>query len=299
MSDLIDLLDTTYFQSGLRFGLIGLGVGLLITLALRRPRPLPIGGLLIFAAVVAAFWRLEEFGRGPVQAIGLILVGVVAVRLFKGSDLLVAAGSIPGSVWLAVSTEVTDLTWVRVVVAILIPVGGYLINDFEKRHAGLGLGVIFFSLAVLGVFLAVPDTEWALVLIAVTTPITFLAWPRPRVSLGVEGAYMSLAVFILITAQGGGPRPASIVGGLACLGLLLIEPVLLFFQPRIVRLTSWPRRDWKGAVVASVPQVVVVAICSRIAARFTNELPALIVVVLAYAVTVVIAVTASRDETVR
>jgi hypothetical protein len=216
-------------------------------------------------------------------------------RLSRAPDAAVAMASVPGAFWLALSTDVTDLVWVRVAIAVLIPLGGYLATDFEKRYSGMGLGVIFYMLATVGVFLAVPDTEWALVLIAVAIPVTLLAWPQVRVCLGVEGVYVALAVFFLITAQGGGPRPASIVGGFGCLGLLLLEPVVMELHPGIVRLTSWPRRDWKGAVVASLPQVVVVVLCSRVAARFTGELPALIVVGITYAVVVMIAISASRE----
>jgi hypothetical protein len=296
---LIDLFETTFFQSGLRFGLIALVAGFLITLTIRRSRPAPIGGLLILAGVLAAFWRLEEFGWAPLFPLGLILVGVAVMRLPKASDGLVALASIPGAIWLALSTEVTNLSWVRTAIAVLIPLGGYLLTDFESRYSGMGLGVVFYMLATVGVFLAVPDTEWALVLIAVVIPVTFLAWPQVRIRLGTEGIYAALAIFLLVTAQGGEPRPASIVGGFACLGLLLLEPIVMQLRPSIVRVTSWPRRDWKGAIVASVPQLVVVAVCSRIAARFTNELPALIIVAVIYAVVAMIAVTASREPVSR
>jgi hypothetical protein len=131
---------------------------------------------------------------------------------------------------------------------------------------------------------------------AVAVPLTFLAWPAPRARLGVEGAFVSVAVFILVIAQGSGSRPAAIIGSIACLGVLLIEPVLTATYPGIVKVTSWPSRDWKGALLASIPQLVIVAACSRLAARFSAVLPSVLVVIVIYAVTVFVAISASRDE---
>ena len=100
---------------------------------------------------------------------------------------------------------------------VLIPVGGYLIGEFERRHDRLGLGVIFFTLAVLGMFSAVPDTEQALTIGAAAVPLTLLAWPKVAASVGIEGAYAAVAIFLFVTAAGGQPR-ASIdrrIGGMS------------------------------------------------------------------------------------
>lgn len=297
MSDLIDLLETTFFQSGLRAGLIALALGVLLVLASRRGgKPLPLGGFLIAAAMIFAFWRLEVDLSGELPALGALLLGVLAARIFRATDLVTALAATPGAVWLAISSEVTDLGWVRVLIALTIPIAGYLIADFESRYSPMGLGMLFYTFAVIGVFLAIPDTEWALTLLAVTLPITFLAWPYPGMRLGRGGSYVAVAFFVLVIAQGGGPRPASIVGALACLGLMLIEPVMIEIHPAVVKLTSWPSRDWKGAIVASIPQVVVVAACSRIAARLTNAIPALLIVLLIYGATVAVAISASRTQ---
>ena len=49
------------------------------------------------------------------------------------------------------------------------------------------------------------------------------------------------------------------------------------------------RRNWLGAVLASIPQFVLVVICSRIAARFSVMLPAVIIIFVAYALAVGVA----------
>lgn len=296
MSDLIELFETSYFQVGLRFGLLALGVGWLVVWVARRGGVRPIAGLLIAGSTLATLAMLDDPIGTEVVSVVVIVLGIALARALKAPDLLVPLAALPGSVWLAFSTDVTELLWVRLVMAALIPVGGYLTSDFEKRYAGMGLGVIFFALACLGVFVAVPDTEWSRTLIAVALPVALLAWPKPVASLGEEGSYAAIALFVVIASQGGGARPASIVGSLACLGLLLMEPVTMTFRPEVVRIIGWIKRNWAGAILASLPQFVVVALCSRVAARFTNELPALIVVVAVYATTIAVGISAASSD---
>jgi hypothetical protein len=164
---------------------------------------------------------------------------------------------------------------------------GFAINDFERRHAGMGLGVVFYTIAVLGMFAAVPDTEWAVALVAVAISVAFLAWPKVAASLGPEGAYVAVAVYLWVAAQGGEARPPSIIGSAACLGLLLIEPVVIALKPSAVKLTTWFNHTPAGAVLASLPQFLVMVVSSRVAARFSTFLPAIAVVAAVYLLTLV------------
>ena len=287
MADLVALLETSFFRTGLRFGIIALAIGWALRFATGRYRaPLPIGGLLIAIATMAALFRTEEPLGIAVPALGAIVVGVLVARVLKAPAWAQLLAAVPGAIWLAFWTPVTDLTWVRVLIAVLIPIGGFLINDFEKRHNRLGLGVIFFTLAAFGAFAAVPDTEQALVLVAVAVPITLLAWPKVAASLGPEGAYVAVAVFLLVTAAGGGGRPSSIVGSAACLGLLLLEPILVRLRPALADLSDRVRQNWLGAVLASIPQFLLVVICSRIAARFSVMVPAILIIAAGYALAI-------------
>lgn len=289
MSDVIQLLDTDFFQTGLRFGVAALALALILSLIMRRSgRPAPVGGILIAVAALASLVALDEDVSVEVLAFGLILAGAFAARILRSRDWIAPLAVLPGAVWLAIGTTVTDYLWIRIIIVLLVPLGGFLINDFEKRYERMGLGVVFYALACLGVFVAVPDTEWARVLIAVAVPITFAAWPRVGIAIGSEGAYLAVALLIIVTAHGGGERPASMVGSIASLGLLLIEPLAIYLSPSVVGLTTSMRQNWAGAVVASLPQFAVVALCSRVAARFTHELPAFIIVVIVYVSTLAV-----------
>ena len=284
MSDVIALFQTTYFTTGLRLGIVALALGWAIRFITGRYRPpLPIGGLLFAAATLGGlYWTAEPLGTAWL-AFGAIVVGALLVRVFKAPAWAQLLAVAPGAVWLAFATPATELLWVRVLMAVLIPVAGFLINDFETRHDRLGLGLIFFTLAVLGSFAAVPDTEQVLVLTAASLAITLLAWPKVAVSLGMEGSYVAVAALLWVTAAGGGGRPPSIAGASACLGLLLLEPIIVLVRPAAAQLADRVRRNWLGAVLASIPQFILVIISSRIAARFSIMLPALLIVGVGYA----------------
>ena len=283
MSDLLALFETGFFTTGLRLGVLALALGWALRFVTGRYRPpMPIAGLLIAIATIGGLYLVAEPLGPAVPALAAIAIGVLIVRLTRAPAWVQILAAVPGSVWLGFGATVTDLTWVRILMAVLIPVGGFLINDFETRNQRLGLGVIYFTLAVLGTFAAVPDTEQALVLMAAALPITLLAWPKVAVSLGMEGSFVAVGAFLWVAAAGGGGRPPSIAGSAACLGLLLLEPIIFRLRPGTANLVNRVRQNWLGAVVASIPQFVLVVICSRIAARFDNMLPALIVIVAGY-----------------
>lgn len=284
LADLVDLLDTEYFEAGFRLGLASLAVGLVLSLVVRRSiLPLPVAGLLIAGATVWGLDLADVPLDATLGALGAILLGAAVGRLPRVPRWVPPLAVVPGAVWFAAQAPVTELQWVRILMTVTIVVGGLAISDFERRHGDMGLGLVFFTLAVLGMFVSVPDTETALVVGAVTVPIALLAWPSVRLSLGPEGAYLAVAMFVWVTAQGGGGRPPSIIGSVACLGVLLIEPIFARFIPSVPSLTRWMTGSAAGAVVSSIPQFVMVVICARIAARFTEEAPAILVVVGGYA----------------
>jgi hypothetical protein len=297
VSDVIALLDTPYFIIGVRLGLLGLALGWGLRLATGRTKPpLPIAGLLIGVAMVVTLVLVDDSVVAELPGLALIVLASGVASILKAPLWVHPLVVAPGAIWVAFATPVTELFWARLLMILVITVGGFLITDFERRHAGLGLGPIFYALAVFGVFAAVPDTEWAVAMVAVTIPIAFLAWPRVAASLGTEGAYLAVAVFMWVIVQGGAARPPSIVGSAACLGLLVLEPLVIALRPSAVALTTWVNRNALGAVVASLPQVFVVVLSSRVAARFTAHLPTVVVIVVVYAIVLIAGLRAGPRE---
>jgi hypothetical protein len=71
------------------------------------------------------------------------------------------------------------------------------------------------------VYLAVPDTEETAALLGVALPVALLGWPLRVASLGRAGGGAATALVVWIVATGGRAAPPAVVGGLACLALLI------------------------------------------------------------------------------
>lgn len=82
---------------------------------------------------------------------------------------------------------------------------------------------------------------------------------------GEVGTYPAVALLAWATVTGGVGRPASIIGGLACLGVLLLMPVAR-------GLGSHPPAVWTVAVHVSV-----VAVCSRVAGLRSDPVEAAVI----------------------
>lgn len=246
---------------------------MLITLGIpgrnRAGRPLAAGGVVVAAAGVAAVGFAGEQTIAMWSGLALIFAGTGIAGAVGGSTMAIALASIPGAYVIALAAP-ADPLWVRPLVVTATPVVGYLTADFESRYADHGFGVIFFGLAAMGAFLAVPDTELSRALFAVCLPMSLTAWPRPLLGLGRSGAYMATSIFLLFTAIGGIGRPASVVGSLACLGFLALEPLATRARPGLVELPAALNRTPEAALLAAVPQFGLVLVASRVAARFES-----------------------------
>jgi hypothetical protein len=138
-----------------------------------------------------------------------------------------------------------------------------LVASFDDRYPETGLPIPLFGIAALGVFLTVPDTEGAMVLLGVAGIAGFLGWPRPVATLGAAGSYAVVGLYMLVAAEGAIGRPASMLASVAVLGLLLIVPIAIR-----LRSIGWARElDRVDAVVPLVAQLVLVVLIARTAGR--------------------------------
>ena len=276
-------------------GVVGWLVGWGIQSATKAPGSLPIGGLLISVATLIAVAFAGEVPIALWSGIGLIWLLTTLVLRLGGSSVAIALASVPGAVVVALAAT-EQPGWVRAVVVLSVPILGFLLGDFESRYGVRGLGVIYFGLAAFGSFLAVPDTESIRTLFAVALPISFLAWPRVRVSVGPPGAYLVAALLVLFTSEGGTGRPASVIGALACLGLVIVEPVAVRIKPRIASLAERLPSNPAAVLIAAVPQFVIVMAASRIAARTSSFTRATLVVVVVFGLSYAAMVWASEQH---
>jgi hypothetical protein len=147
------------------------------------------------------------------------------------------------------------------VIATVGPVSAWFDHDAQ----GSPVPAVLLAISVAGVWLTVPDTEEALVLLGAMALPTLLAWPMGVARLGAVGVYPLVGLYMWVVAWGGRGREGSIVGAAAALGLLLAAPIGTWLaRKQKVTTTGWPRVWLIGL------QVLVVAVTTRVAGLQTD-----------------------------
>jgi hypothetical protein len=206
------------------------------------------------ALTVAALLAISRARAVPVE----VLVAVAGIGLAAGLGsrpgwLVRAAMAAPFAAVLAVDSSPT--AWTRVAVGLVATLGTLSAADLDRRPGWGRLNPALYAMSVAGVFVAVPDTEEAAALLGAALPLAVVAWWVPWARLGGAGAASATALLVWTTAVGGRGRPPSIVGGLACLGLLVAVPVLDGLLRRVRSRPPWPT----GAVLVHGASVLVAA----------------------------------------
>jgi hypothetical protein len=265
------------FAAGVAFAFVAFAVVAAATLAMPRGGRdvvVPVGGLCFVAASLLALLRNEGVSDRLVWGIAA-LVGAGAVsslargRLPGGATLLGAALAVPGA-WLVVHAEpIQPIGWIQLLLGVGIVVGGALAADFDRRWRRVGAPPVLLAISLFGVYVTVPDTEQALVVLGASLPLALpgaIGWPRALNSLGSAGAFGAVGLLAWTVGAGGAARHSAIVGGLACLGLFVVEPVgraLAGGRSRILGAVP-DRRIWALAAVAA-GHLALVYVCARMA----------------------------------
>jgi hypothetical protein len=240
-----------------------------------------LGGLLAGATAVVTvglagvIWRRQSRQALPLAGFGWAVACLVALEraassLLLGVALLAAAGTIngrlgriswlrvvgaaPGAWLIAHHTELSGPGWVPWLVFGVVAAGAPLMAMGLDHIRPEGLGIGLWVITVGGVYGTVPDTEELLVLIGASLPLIALV-PFRIVSFGQLGTYPALGVLAWATALGGTGRPASIIGGLACVGALWLIPLARSLRPSL---------SFTLLRVVGI-HLLVVFICSRVA----------------------------------
>jgi hypothetical protein len=256
------------FVAGLRPGLVALAIGALVGGLGRlgeHSRPVPVAGLLLAGAVVVG---LERAGLLPAQlVVGLAVLagGGLVVELVRLPPVAMAVLTLPGAWMVATRAGLVPVTWIRLLVGATIVVGALLVDDFDARWQQLGAGPVLVALTAGGVYATVPDTEAALVLLGVALPLALLGVPWPLAALGRAGSCVMLGVVVWTAAAGGFGRRSSIVGAVASLGLLVVEPAGRWLAgARNGPFVRFARR-WSAVAVLVAVHLVLVLFASRVA----------------------------------
>ena len=242
-----DLLDDPGFRQGIRAGILALVVVWVAALLVRRTSRwrdaiLPVAGIATAAATIVA---LDRSGSRVLMShrlsVGIVLLiagpCAVAFVLARWQDawwaaLAGALAAVPGAVEVGRAAALqSHVPGMQTLVVVSTVIGGLLLADFDRANARAGLGPVLLAIAVLGMYGTLPDTEQTSVLVGVAVPLAFVGWPAAIARLG-PGAYATVGTIGWVAAVGGRGRGGSGVGAIACLGVMLIEPVA--------------RRLWRG-----------------------------------------------------
>jgi hypothetical protein len=236
---------------------------------------LAFGAAALLVGVAAWAWRRAR--RGGVVA---TLAGLAPAA--AGVGALAAAGVVPAGreAGLAPAVAVAAAT-----------AAGALLADFDRRRRD-GLALPLWAVTVAGVWATLPDVEAAVVALGAALPPALLGWPSPLarsglVTLGPAGSLASAALLVWVVATDGAGRPGSMVGGLACLGMLAVEPVARRLAGR-----------GPGAPPPPLPlaaaHLALVAVAARVVGRRETVAEALPLAVAALAVALLVAVAVLR-----
>jgi hypothetical protein len=285
LDPLTDLFARDGFGTAVAFGLAASVVVALVALPARRV--LPLAGL---AFGVAAVLTLDDrYGVDDRVVVALAVLaggGLVADALAAGglldgrwSPLAFGVVAVPGAVLFDRATELDRLDWTRTTVVAVTVVGGALAAAGDRAYAARGVGPVLLAITTFGVYVTTPDTEHTALVLGAALPVALLGWPRPLASLGVGGALVATAVVTWNVVLDGSARPGAVVGGVACLGMLVIVPVVAaVWRPA----GGGPTVSLAQAALVAALHLAVVAVCSRVAGLRESATEALVISGLAY-----------------
>ncbi|MEO5838821.1 MAG: hypothetical protein ABIQ73_21630 [Acidimicrobiales bacterium] len=268
-----DAVHATEFTTGARAGLVALAITVVVGLVWWRLRPtaspLPIVGL---AATAAAAYAVRDAVFLPdrvVLALSLLTVAGLVVDVFRLPVLYLLVAAIPGAIVLDSAPAPLEMRWVRLLVFATTVLGGVALASFDRRWARHGLGAPLVALWAAGVYMTVPDTEAALAVLGATLVVAIGAWPLRLGSFGACGALPMAGLIAWSSRFAGTGRPSSIVGAVACIGFIAVEPATRMLRrggPGPIDVLARPERGQWWTLPAVVPvQLVLVFVAARVA----------------------------------
>jgi hypothetical protein len=309
---------------------VGLALGLLAAVAClacwawwrrRRPgTPAPVAGLALAAAGAVGVARTATTRPAGTLLPGLLVLAAAGAVLRRGGPArggtrplaLVAGGALwlGGAALTGWSLAADEGAIAAVSVALATCVAGALLDDFDRRRRAQGLAPLLLAVTAGGIYATVPDVEAAVVVVGAAMPMALVGWPfplawarpaRPPPSLGTPGALATAGLLVWTVAAGSSGRAGPLAGGLACLGLLVVEPLARRLDPRPGpaggEVPDGP--GWRPGWLALAAQALLVAFAARLVGRQSSAAGALLVVALEFVVIVALALARERLRATR
>ncbi len=261
---MIEALVSEELLRGAAAGVVGLmvvlGAGIIQRSRHRRPPPL-VGVVLAVAVIVGMRDRVPT---GVVAAVVLLAGAGLVADVWGRARLVVPLLALPGALALAgESTLAGGPPWLPWLVVGAVILGGPLMGSFDDRWRAHGYGPVLIAATAAGIYATVPDTEGALVVLGAAAVLAWAGWPWPLAGLGWAGSLAVTGVIVWSASSDGLDRPASIVGGVACFGLLWVEPLVR----SALRRRGSPFEGYPGAMAPLLAAVAVHAAVVVVASR--------------------------------
>ncbi len=129
----------------------------------------------------------------------------------------------PGAILVAVSLPEPVPLWAAILAFGAIVLFGPAAERFDERAPRPA--ALFLLVAAAGIYVGVPETDPVRPLLGAFGVAALLAL-FPRLATLPGAASAAVGVLVWTAAAGGYPRPGSVVGGLACVGVVVFAPTL-------------------------------------------------------------------------
>jgi len=252
-------------DEGFRIALVVAAVGTAGALWAARRGVVAIGFAVV--AVVAALVALRaQYGIDARFVIGLALLGLAWV-IDRATPLLRVVGLIGGA-WLVVG-ELSGLPgWMQVVGFAAMVVAAPLAVSLDRAVPRVMPLLVLLSVG--GIYVCAPDTEITKMMLGAVTPVVLLALePRLRPSASIASLTGLIVWLAVLEGQG---RPGAVVGSIACLGVILVAP-----------LVRWRAASLRSVLLLLATQAALVLYVSRVAGFRQSAWAALALCVPAFA----------------
>lgn len=286
---LLDPLDQPEFTDGVAVGLWALLAVALVGAAFRgwARRPAPVAGFGVAGAAFVAMGETLDVPDELLLGAALCAAAGLLVDLFDLSPLIVAAAAVPGAWIVASAPGVADSDgWFpALALGVTVAAGGALVAAFDRRWRRQAWGPGLLAVTAGGIYSTVPDTELALAVFGAALVVALAGWPLRLAHLGGAGSMAAVAVIAWSVVVGGVGRDGSVIGGLACLGMLAVDPAIRLLGERspLRHVTEWGRVALIGAA-----HVVLVLWMARVAGLRDDAGAALVLVVAGFAAAAVL-----------